>query len=91
VSDRAGFPAFAAEFPGDPRLEALTRAFVRGDYAKVRRDAAALLATGPDEEVRRAVLALSLRTRPDPMMVWLLVLPALLLAALSAFWVANGR
>jgi len=84
-------PPFARGFPDDPALLALVRAFERGDYARVRRDAPALAKSAEGDDVRRAATELVTRTKADPMMIALLVITAALLAALTAYWEAKGR
>jgi hypothetical protein len=84
-------PAFARDFPHDPRLDALVGAFSRGDYRRVRADAAALAHETKDEAVRRAAEELIDRTRPDPLAVALLGLAAVLLAILTAWAIAHGK
>jgi hypothetical protein len=83
-------PAFARDFPSDARLDALVRAFADGDYARVRRDAPKVAKTADRDDVRLAARTLVDRTRPDPLMVVLLVLPGLLLLTLSLYWWAHN-
>jgi hypothetical protein len=83
-------PAFARDFPEEPRLDALVQAFADGDYARVRRDAPELAKTADRDEVKRAATELVQRTKADPLMVLLLVLTGVLLLALSAYWVARA-
>ena len=84
-SPRAGIPAFALNFPEDPALQALVAAFEQGDYARVRREAPALIKQTESAEVRKAARELVKRLDPDPVAVYLLAGAALLLAFL-AFW-----
>ena len=86
----SSLPAFARDFPEEPRLDALVRAFAEGDYARVRRGVPELLKTAESEEVKRAAEELVRRTKADPLMVWLLVLAGMLLFALSVYWMAKG-
>ncbi len=81
----ADVPAFALSFPDDPALHALVAAFEQGDYARVRRDAPALVQQTNSAEVRKAARELVKRLEPDPIAVYLLAGAALLLAFL-AFW-----
>jgi len=60
---RDDLPAFAHDYPIDPRLDALVRAFARGDFRRVRLEAPALAAETDDPAVRLA--ALNLRRRID--------------------------
>jgi hypothetical protein len=90
VNPRPDLPAFARDFPEEPRLDALVQAFVDGDYARVRRDVPELVKTAESEDVKRAASELVRRTKADPLMIWLLVLTGVLLMALSAYWVARA-
>lgn len=83
-------PPFASDFPAVEEVDRLVLAFSRGDYARVRQEARLLLDTG-DTEVQRAARELLVRSKPDPLAVWLLILSALLVLGLSAWWVAYGR
>lgn len=82
---RDGIPAFALDFPADPALQALVAAFEQGDYARVRRDAPALVKSTESVAVRKATRMLLKRIEPDPLAVYLLAAAALLLTFL-AFW-----
>jgi hypothetical protein len=91
VSERRGPPAFARDFPADPRLDALLSAFERGDYAAVRRGAAVLVQDADAGDVQRAAAELRRRTGPDRTMVALLALTAALLVFLASYWMLAGR
>jgi hypothetical protein len=65
-------PAFLLDFPDDPELETLIRAFEAGDFKAVRAQAPELAARTPDAKVRAAALELKRRTDPDPLLVTLL-------------------
>ena len=82
---RDGIPAFALDFPADPALQALVAAFDQGDYARVRREAPALVKSTESTAVRKAARVLLARIEPDPIAVYLLAGAALLLSFL-AFW-----
>jgi hypothetical protein len=84
-------PSFAREFPRGAELDALVDAFARGDYARVRAAAPALERATEDDAVRRAARTLVERTKPDPLAVGLLVVTGILLAALTGYWVVNGK
>ena len=86
-ADRGGpqIPAFALGFPADPALDALVAAFEQGDYARVRREAPALVQSTESAAVRKATRELLKRLEPDPIAVYLLAGAALLLTFL-AFW-----
>ena len=90
MSQRSDLPAFARDFPEEPRLDALVRSFVDGDYARVRRDVPELVKTVQSEDVKRAASELLRRTKADPLMIWLLAVTGVLLMALSAYWVAHA-
>jgi hypothetical protein len=83
---RAGVPAFALNFPDDPALHALVAAFEQGDYARVRREAPALIKQTESVEVRRAARELVKRLDPDPIAVYLLAGASLLLAFLALWY-----
>jgi hypothetical protein len=82
-------PTFAREFPADPGLDALLLAFRDGNYARVRRDAPAIVTGAASEDVKRAAAELVRRTKADPIMVWLLVVTGVLLASLSVYWMTR--
>ena len=90
ATDEPRSPSFARSFPRDPALDALVAAFQAGNFAQVRRDAPALIASTADEAVKRAAETLIARTRPDPVAALLIGLAALLLFTLSAWWIAHG-
>ncbi len=84
---RTGVPSFARSFPIDPELDALLTAFDDGAYDRVRREAPALAKRTEREDVRLAARELARRLDPDPLMVYLLAIAALLLVALAGwFW-----
>jgi hypothetical protein len=82
-------PAFARDFPEDPELDALVRAFDGGDYRKVREDAPKLAAKTEDDKVRAAANELLRRIEPDPLARVILLGTLALLVALSAWWMAH--
>jgi hypothetical protein len=79
-------PAFLLEYPHDPELEALIAAYESGDFKKIRDEAPALARRTHDEAVRQAALELRLRTQPDRLLVFFLLLSIGLLLFL-AVWV----
>jgi hypothetical protein len=83
--DQPQIPTFARGFPADPALDALVAAFEQGDYARVRREAPALVQSTDSVAVRKAARELLKRLEPDPIAVYLLAGGALLLTFL-AFW-----
>jgi hypothetical protein len=81
---------FAQDFPKDPRLDALVNAFREGNYRRVRELAPGVVQSADREEVRKAARELVRRTEADPLSIGLLVLTALLLFVLSAYWISRG-
>jgi len=75
-------PAFARRYPQNEELAALVAAFVRGDFARVRREAPALAETSEDAAVREAALDLRQRIDPSRFSLYLLALGAALLGFL---------
>jgi hypothetical protein len=82
-------PAFAREFPRDPELDALVAAFTAGNFARVRGEAPRVIASSSNDAVKRAVETLVTRTKPDPMAALLVGVTAVLLVALSAWWITH--
>jgi hypothetical protein len=60
------------EFPNDPELQRLVRAFEAGNYREVRAGATKLAASTEDLAVRGAARELRGRIEPDPLMKYLL-------------------
>jgi hypothetical protein len=87
---RGGRPAFAESFPRDPELDALVNAFEAGDFGRVRAGAKQLAASAKDEGVKRAAEAVLARTKADPLQTLLVVISAVLLVLLSAWWIGHG-
>jgi hypothetical protein len=65
-------PRFLLEFPNDPALQQLARAFEAGNYRAVREGAAKLAESTDDPIVRAAARELGRRIEPDPLMKYLL-------------------
>jgi hypothetical protein len=65
-------PGFLLEFPDDPELQRLVRAFEAGNYEAVRLGAPRLAETTEDLAVRGAARELRRRIDPDPLMKYLL-------------------
>jgi hypothetical protein len=65
-------PRFLLEFPNDPALQELVRAFEAGNYRAVRDGAAQLAESTEDPIVRAAARELGRRIEPDPLMKYLL-------------------
>ncbi len=84
-------PSFARDFPRTPELDQLVEAFARGDYAHVRTHAPELQRGGADESIQRAARTLAERTRPDPFVVALLVVTAVLIVIVAGWSIASGR
>jgi len=85
----APVPTFARDFPDDPDLAVLVRAFQDGDFAHVRAEAPKLAARATDAKVKEAAALLVARTEADPLAKGLLVLTLALLVGLTAFWLAH--
>lgn len=66
-------------------LAAAARAFELGNYAEVRRLTPPLFATAEDPATAHAARALFERTRPDPLVSYLLALGLALLVAVTIF------
>jgi len=60
-------PGFVGDFPSDPELDRLVRAFELGNYAFVREHGAKLAKSAAEESVRSAAKELVRRTEPDPL------------------------
>jgi hypothetical protein len=71
-------PRFLSEFPADPELQRLVRAFESGNYDAVREGANKLAEATPDPIVRDAARELRSRIDPDPLMKYLLAVSLLL-------------
>ncbi len=84
-----GRPAFTREFPRDPELDALVATFTAGDFGRLRSEAARVIASSQDDAVKRAAESLVTRTKPDPMAALLVGVTAVLLLALSAWWMTH--
>jgi hypothetical protein len=84
-------PSFARDFPRTPELDALAEAFARGDYAYVRAHAPAMEREGADEAIQRAARTLAGRTRPDPFVVALLAVTAVLILIVAGWSITSGR
>ena len=65
-------PRFLLEFPHDPALQQLVRAFEAGNYRAVREGAAELAESSADPIVRAAARELARRIDPDPLLKYLL-------------------
>lgn len=65
-------PRFLLEFPNDPALQQLVRAFEAGNYQAVREGAAELVQSTEDPIVRAAARELGRRIDPDPLLKYLL-------------------
>lgn len=79
-------PAFAKDFPADPRLDALVALFEKGNYQKARKDAEALLKATDDKAIHAAVAEIQKRLQPDPLALYLLAISAALLAILAGWY-----
>jgi hypothetical protein len=84
-------PSFTRDFPRVAELDALVEAFEQGDYARVRAEGPKLASSTEDAAVRDAARTLVDRTRPDRLAVALVALTGVLLVALSAYWIVQGK
>lgn len=75
-------PRFLLDFPHDPQLELLIRAFEAGNYAYVRQNAERVATEATSEAVRDAARELRRRIDPDPLAKYLLLISILLLVFL---------
>jgi hypothetical protein len=78
------------DFPRHEGLDAAVEAFCRGDYARVRAEAAKVERATVDGDVKLAARTLVERTKPDRLAVGLRGLAGLLLVLLSAWWIVHG-
>jgi hypothetical protein len=60
-------PGFVLDFPKDPELDRIVRAFELGNYAFVREHAKKLAEGASDEGVKSAAVELLRRIEPDPL------------------------
>lgn len=79
-------PAFARDFPQDPELDHVLDLFERGNYARAREDARALVKSTSDDAVRAAAREILKRLEPEPAAVFLVAISALLLAVLAGWY-----
>lgn len=84
-----GLPSFAGDYPDDPELRDIARAYERGDFRGVRAEGAKLLSKNPSPEVAAAARDLVSRTKPDTLSVAIVAMTALLLLALSSYWMLH--
>lgn len=78
-------PVFLLDFPEDPALEPLIRAFEAGNYARVREGAELLSRSHESPAVREAALELRRRIEPDPLAKYLVVISVVLLVVLTVW------
>ena len=83
-------PRFLLEFPNDPALQQLVRAFEAGNYQAVREGAAELAQSTEDPIVRAAARELGRRIDPDPLLKYLLFV-ALGLFVFVVWYTYQGR
>lgn len=83
-------PPFLESFPDSPELIPVVNAFLRGDYATVRRQAPRVAESTEDEAVREAALELGNRIRPDPLVRYVLAATGVLLLLLIV-WTYGGH
>lgn len=78
-------PAFVLDFPQDPELDVLVRAFEAGNFALVRERAPRLAETSERPEVKAAARELARRIEPDPLVKFLLGVAIALFVAVVAY------
>ncbi|HEY3499698.1 MAG TPA: hypothetical protein VGK73_33635 [Polyangiaceae bacterium] len=78
-------PAFVLDYPSDPELDRLVKAFELGNYAFVREHAPELAEKAGDARVKAAAAELARRIEPDPLVKVLLGMSLALLVVL-ALW-----
>ena len=83
-------PRFLLEFPDDPELARLVRAFEAGNYQAVRSGAPRLVAASEDPLVRAAARELRRRIDPDPLAKYLLGV-ALVLFVFVVWYTYQGQ
>lgn len=86
---RAARPPFARDYPDDPALDALLKAFEEGNFAEVRRGAPALVEGEVDERVQRAARDLRRRIDPAPTSVYLWAIGLCLLVFLYGYYLSH--
>ena len=89
-SDGRERPRFLLQFPDDPELQRLARAFEAGNYQAVRDGASKLAESTADPIVREAARELRRRIDPDPLMKYLLWV-AVLLFVLVVWYTYQGQ
>lgn len=77
---------FARDFPRDAALDRLVVLFEQGNYAQLRQDAPALLASSKDAAVQAATRELLKRLEPDPLALYLLAIAGVLLLVLAGWY-----
>lgn len=92
--DAAGMQraVFVLDFPDDPELDVLVRAFEAGNFAFVREHAPRLAESSSNADVKAAARELSRRIEPDPLVKFLLAVAAVLfLVVVSYVYHSHGR
>lgn len=84
-------PAFLLSFPSQPALDELVVAFERGDFRFVRQNAARVISTATDPQVKGAAQELRRRIDPDPLVVAMLALACALFVFLVAWAYWGGH
>jgi hypothetical protein len=79
-------PAFAKDFPQHPEIDRVLDLFERGNYARAREDARALVKSTDDDAVRAAAREILKRLDPEPAAIYLVAISALLLALLAGWY-----
>ena len=89
LTENSAVPSFARAFPRDEALDDLVRAFVSGNYDRVRKEAPELALRATDPTVQEAARTLSERIRPDPLSKIILLAAVMLLAVMAAWWITH--
>lgn len=84
-------PAFAKDFPPNADLDRVLDLFDRGNFARAREDAQALLKSSEDDEVRGATRQILKRMDPEPAATYLIAISAVLLAILAGWYWMHGH
>lgn len=82
-------PAFLSTLPATPEIDELARLFEQGNYAALRKRAKEL-SPAAEPRVQAGIDELVLRTRPEPLLLWIFGLSFVLLVLVTAFAYGNG-
>ncbi len=85
----AARPPFAADWPADPGLDGLLRAFEAGNFAYVREHAGHVADSSDDPVVRSAAQELRRRIEPSPTSLYLVALGVALVVFLYGYFLSH--